>query len=140
VKFLTDECLSPELAKQAQSEGYGESSHVVWMGLGGWKDWELMPVILDSDWVLVTRNSEDFRGQASRPGSKGLYSRVALHAGLICLNGPPGLFLGLQMELFGYALQKLAVDPDLINQVLEVTLDPEDQILVQRYALPIEDA
>lgn len=43
MKFLIDECLSPELVLLAHEHGYGESSHVVWMGLGGWKDWELKP-------------------------------------------------------------------------------------------------
>lgn len=31
MKFLIDECLSPELAKIAKREGYGETSHIVWM-------------------------------------------------------------------------------------------------------------
>lgn len=35
MKFLIDECLSPELARIAQARGHGESSHVVWMKLGG---------------------------------------------------------------------------------------------------------
>jgi Domain of unknown function (DUF5615) len=136
VKFLIDECLSPELAKRARSVGYGKSSHVVWLSLAGWKDWELMPVILDNDWTFVTRNSDDFRGPVSRPGSKGQYSGVALHAGLICLNGRSGLTIDLQIELFDHALGTLEIDPDLINRVIEVTLDEDDQILVQRYSLP----
>jgi alkylhydroperoxidase family enzyme len=32
MKFLVDECLSPELTKRALARGYGESSHVVWLG------------------------------------------------------------------------------------------------------------
>ena len=69
MKFLIDECLSPELAKRARNEGYGE----------------------------------------------------------------------LQMELFGYALEDLAANEDLVNRVLEVTLEVDDQILIRRYALPAED-
>jgi predicted nuclease of predicted toxin-antitoxin system len=38
MKFLIDECLSPELAKLAQDRGYGQSSHIVWMKLSGLKD------------------------------------------------------------------------------------------------------
>ena len=139
MKFLIDECLSPELAKRARNEGYGESSHVVWLGLAGRKGWELKPIILDNDWTFVTRNSDDFRGSVSRPGSRGQYAEVQLHAGLICLNGPPGLTLELQMELFGYALEDLAANEDLVNRVLEVTLEVDDQILIRRYALPAED-
>lgn len=43
MKFLIDECLSPELAKLALEKGHGETSHVVWMKLAGLKDWELKP-------------------------------------------------------------------------------------------------
>jgi predicted nuclease of predicted toxin-antitoxin system len=32
MKFLVDECLSPELTQYAHAKGYGESSHVVWLG------------------------------------------------------------------------------------------------------------
>jgi hypothetical protein len=47
------------------------------------------------------------------------------HAGLICLNGPPGMDLDMQAELFRQALDELAFAPDLVNQVLEVTLEDE---------------
>jgi len=47
MKLLIDECLSPELAKLAQQRGHGESSHIVWLGKSGWKDWSLKAVILD---------------------------------------------------------------------------------------------
>ena len=61
MKLLIDECLSPKLAKMAQELGY-EASHVVWLGMSGYKDWSLIPVILKDDWTFVTRNSVDFRG------------------------------------------------------------------------------
>jgi hypothetical protein len=35
MKFLVDECLSPELVKLAHDRGHGESSHVVWRHLQG---------------------------------------------------------------------------------------------------------
>ena len=62
MKFLIDECLSLDLVEVARERGFVESSHVVWMGKAGWKDWELKPFILEGDWTLVTRNSVDFRG------------------------------------------------------------------------------
>ena len=139
MKFLIDECLSPELAKLAQVGGYGESSHVVWRSQHPKKDWELKPFILDGDWIFVTRNSVDFRGSASQPGSKGQYADVAIHAGLICLNGPDGMDLDVQLELFQRALDELAVDDDLINQVLEITLDGDEELHVLRYRLPPEN-
>ncbi len=139
MKLLIDECLSPELAKLACAAGHGESSHVVWMGLSGWKDWELKPVILDGDWTFVTKNSVDFRGPASRPGSRGQYADVAIHAGLICLNGPEGMDLDMQIELFEQALEEIAADGDLVNMVLDITLENDDQIHIRRYALPADN-
>ncbi|MCW2245433.1 hypothetical protein M2352_001024 [Azospirillum fermentarium] len=135
MKFLIDECLSPALAKLAQAEGYGGASHVVWLGCAGWKDWELKPFILDGDWTFVTKNAVDFRGPADRPGAKGQYADVAIHAGLICLNGPPGMNLDMQIELFEQALEELADGSDLVNQVLEITLH-EEVLHVRRYSLP----
>ena len=114
------------------------SSHVVWLGRAGLKDWELKPLILDGDWTFVTKNSVDFRGPAENPGSKGQYAGVALHAGLICLNGPPGMDLDMQLELFDQALAELDADPDLINQVLEITLE-EEALHVRRYQLPADE-
>ena len=136
MKFLIDECLSPELAKMAKREGYGDTSH---MKLSGRKDWELKSIIIDGDWTFVTKNSVDFRGPRDKPGSKGQYADVAIHAGLICLNGPVGMDLDLQVELFETALHELRADGDLINQVLEVSAGDDDvQLHILRYALPQE--
>lgn len=136
MKLLVDECLSPELTKLAQDSGYGESSHVVWLGRAGLKDWELKPLILENDWTFVTKNSVDFRGPAEKLGTRGQYADVAIHAGLICLNGPPGMDLNMQIELFEQALEELAADADLVNQVLEITWE-ENVLHVRRYQLPV---
>lgn len=138
MKFLVDECLSPELVKLAHAKGHGESSHVVWLGRAGLKDWELKPVILDGDWTFVTRNSVDFRGPADAPGARGQYAGVEIHAGLVCLNGPSGMDLDMQLELFAQALDELEADPDLVNQVLEITCE-EHALAVRRYRLPDGD-
>jgi len=135
MKFLVDECLSPELTKLAHDKGYGESSHVVWLGRDGTKDWELKPFIIDGDWTFVTENSVDFRGPSSRPGTSGQYADVMLHAGLICLNGPEGMDLDMQIELFEEALNELDHHGDLVNQVLEISTDGEE-LHVVRYKLP----
>ena len=138
MKLLIDECLSLELALRARKCGYGESSHVVWRGLSGTKDWDLMPFILDGDWTFVTNNSFDFRGPLSRPGSRGQYAGAEIHAGLICLNCASGMDLDLQIELFDHALEELSKDGDLVNQVLEITLE-NDYLRVQRYHMPVQD-
>jgi hypothetical protein len=138
MKLLVDECLSEELTKLARRRGHTEASHVAWIGKRGWKDWELKPFILDGDWTFVTRNSGDFRGSRSAPGSRGQYADVALHAGLLCHNGPVGMDLDLQLELFEVALDELDRDGDLVNQVLEITLpESSDEIEVLRYKLPV---
>lgn len=139
MKFLVDECLSPELAHQAHARGYMESFHVTWLGRSGSKDWELKPFILAGDWTFVTRDSIDFRGPVTKPGSMGQYADVAIHAGLICLNGPPGMDLDMQIELFDQAMDALAVDSDLVNQVLEITMEEDDAIHIRRYRLPSAD-
>ncbi len=139
MKLLVDECLSEELTKLAQRRGHAEASHVAWIGKRGWKDWELKAVILDGDWTFVTRNSIDFRGPRNALGSRGQYADVAVHGGLICLNGPVGMDLDLQLELFETALVEIDRDSDLVNQVLEIGLpDSGDDIEVLRYKLPSE--
>ena len=138
MKLLVDECLSEELTKLAQNRGHLDASHVRWIGKGGAKDWELTPVIVDGDWTFVTKNSIDFRGPANAPGTTGEYARLDLHAGLICLNGPVGMDLDMQLEMFEVALDELDAQPDLVNQVLEVSLesDADAKMRMVRYALP----
>jgi hypothetical protein len=74
-----------------------------------------------------------------KPGTRGEYAKAEVHAGLICLNGPTdGFDIDTQLELFEIALGELDCDPDLVNQVLEVTLESGDdtQITIRRYSLP----
>ena len=137
MKLLIDECLSPDLVAVAVNKGYPESSHVVWLGKAGWKDWELKPMILQGDWTFVTRNSIDFRGPMDRPGTKGQYADVWLHAGLICINGPAGMDAELQKELLEIALEEIGRGGELINGVLEVSLDDmQGEVDIMRYDLP----
>lgn len=60
MRFLIDECLHTSLVAVATDRGH-EASHVVWLGLGGTADWDLMPRILDDDFCFVTNNAADFR-------------------------------------------------------------------------------
>jgi hypothetical protein len=141
MKLLVDECLSEELTKLAQRRGHSEASHVAWIGKRGWKDWELKSVIIDGDWTFVTRNSIDFRGPRDAPGSKGQYAGVEVHAGLICLNGPLGMDLALQLEMFEEALNELDRNDDLLNQVLEISVsDLTEEFEVLRYKMPAESS
>jgi hypothetical protein len=125
LKFLIDECLSPRLAQLARERGYHESFHVSWLGKAGWKDWELKEFILSGDWTFVTRNSIDFRGAAERPGSKGQYADVPIHAGLVCINGPSGMTARIEVELFAAVLDQIQSLAHLVNEVIEVNLPEE---------------
>jgi hypothetical protein len=139
VKFLIDECLSPDLVPVALNRGFLESSHVVWIGKAGWKDWQLKPFILEGDWTLVTRNSVDFRGPTDRPGTGGQFANVPLHAGLVCINGPDGMTAEVQCELFDAVLDEIGDAQQLINEVIEVDLESLDEdYTIRRYTLPKE--
>lgn len=43
-----------------------------------------------------------------KAGAKGQYSKTEIHAGLVCLIGPAGMDLDMQLELFEVALDELA--------------------------------
>jgi hypothetical protein len=108
-RFLIDECLSVELAALAWERGY-QASHLRDLNLLGRKDAELVPVIFEGDWCFVTKNARDFRGPDNAKGSAGEYAGADLHAGLVCIHGPPeGFTRADQLEAFAIAI-------DLIEQ------------------------
>lgn len=108
-RFQIDECLSVELAGLAWERGF-QASHLRDLGLLRRKDGQLAPVIFEGDWCFVTTNARDFRGPDDAKGSSGEYSGVDLHAGLVCIHGPPeGFTRAEQLEAFVVAL-------DLIEQ------------------------
>jgi predicted nuclease of predicted toxin-antitoxin system len=109
VKFLIDECLSPELVALARARGFGESTHVTWLGMRSRADWAIVRRAIEDGFVLVTNNTVDFTT---------LYQRAEIHAGLVCLNVAPGLMsLDIQTQLFLLALDRLGkMEP--INEVL----------------------
>jgi predicted nuclease of predicted toxin-antitoxin system len=126
VKFLIDECLSVELVHIARDRGFHQSTHVTWLGLRSWGDWNLMRVVLDDDFTFVTNNAIDFRR---------LYGTTDLHAGLVCIGTAPGMMsLDLQKRLFRLALGELG-DDEPVNQVLEITADAVG-VVIERYDLP----
>jgi hypothetical protein len=142
MKFLIDQCLSPELADLARRRGFIESTHVSQRKRAATSDLQLMSYILAGDWTFVTRNARDFRGSPIKPGRKGHYRAAELHAGLICINGPNGMDLDIQLEAFAAVLDSLEVaEPDLTNQVFEATIESEtaSDIILRRYDLPATD-
>lgn len=109
IRFLFDECLSPSLVSEAHARGY-DASHVNFLGLGGFRDRALLPVIQNDDWTFVTNNRRDFLK---------LYRNLEIHAGLLIIL--PAATAAVQMALFVRALA--AIEPartDLIGQLVEV--------------------
>jgi predicted nuclease of predicted toxin-antitoxin system len=109
MKFLIDECLHTSLISLAHDAGH-LCEHVNFLGLGGYKDWQLMGLIRSRDYTFVTNNRADFTA---------LYGRESLHAGLVLIV--PSVPPGRQRELFQAALSHIG-ERDLTNAVLEVDL------------------
>ena len=116
--------MSVVLVEMAVEAGHLESAHVTRRGMTGWKDHQLMKAIIDDDWTLVTRNSDDFRPRSGNSSQAPCYVGQPLHAGLICLSLPAGSGRGDQRAFFRAARDQIGNPGDLVNQVLEVDLDP----------------
>jgi predicted nuclease of predicted toxin-antitoxin system len=123
LRFLIDECLHPTLADVAHGAGH-EAHHVNFLGLASTKDHDLMPRILEGDFVFVTNNAADFRR---------LYQAQAIHAGLVIIvpQAPPTQ----QRALFLAAMEEIGSDNGLINEALEVLIDG-DEVIFNRYEWP----
>jgi predicted nuclease of predicted toxin-antitoxin system len=123
MRFLLDECITPNLVTIARQAGF-EAYHVVHVGKAGWKDWNVFRHAIEGDFVLVTNNASDFRR---------LYASAPLHVGLVLLL--PSVERPIQQRLFKNALDELRANGELINQVLEVGFDG-DEVTLLRSDLP----
>lgn len=123
MKFLIDECLHTSLVAVAQNRGH-ECSHVNWLGLSGETDWDLMPRIVDGNFTFVTNNARDFRK---------LYAKEELHTGLVIIV--PQVLPARQRVLFAAVLDELVNVDELLNEVIEISVD-EDALEITRYVLP----
>lgn len=110
--FLIDECLSPALVAYAHSRGH-HATHVVFRGLQGTSDQDLMPVVLLGNFVFVTSNARDFLR---------LYVQESVHPGLVVIV-PGNISAARQIALFERAIDILEAQDDLINRVLEIFAD-----------------
>lgn len=110
MRFLVDECLHTSLVSVAHAAGY-EAYHVVYYGLQGAKDHELMKHIRKQEFVFVTNNASDF---------KKLFAREGIHSGLVVIV--PSASPEIQQELFKAALKEIK-DNEPINAVVEVRLE-----------------
>ena len=108
MKFLIDECLHTSLIVAHEAGHICE--HVNFLGLGGYKDWQLLARIRAQDYTFVTNNRADFTA---------LYAREKLHAGLVIII--PNVTPARQRDMFRAALSHIGTR-DLTNAVLEVNL------------------
>lgn len=110
--FFIDECLTLALVAKAHSRGHA-ATHVAFMGLRGEKDWDLLPMLIEKNYVLVTNNGEEFKMR---------YAKLDIHPGLVIIV-PGGIIKEKQVELFDLALDVIEKLDDTINKVIEVTED-----------------
>ena len=123
-RFLIDENLSPNLVAPARERGF-EAMHVNYLGLRTDTDWDLLKVIAEQDWVLVTNNAIEFRGR---------YREIELHPGVVFLL--PAVRRPDQIRLFEAALKHVQTDPNLVNRALDIAFGPDRAAVVTAYDLP----
>ncbi len=123
-RFLIDENLSPALVEPAREQGF-EAMHVNHLGLRTDMDWDLLKVIAEQDWVLVTNNAIEFRGR---------YREIELHPGVVFLV--PAVRRAEQIRLFEAALGYIGTDGDLVNRAIDVVFDLNRVAIVTAYHLP----
>lgn len=135
VKFLIDECLSPELVKLANTHGY-EAVAVRDRGWNGLKDPEIVAKAFENDMVLVTHNAKDFRG-SSPTSTGGLLRKVEVHPGLICIETErgDGFDIAKQLRLFEVALNEMK-DVDLVNKAVDVVEEADGGLRIDWYEIP----
>jgi predicted nuclease of predicted toxin-antitoxin system len=73
MKLLIDECLHTSLTGVAHDAGHA-CDHVNFIGMSGYKDWQLIDRIRAHEYTFVTNNRVDFAV---------LYGREEVHPGLI---------------------------------------------------------
>ena len=122
-RFLVDENLSVLLPGTAHARGY-EATHINHYGLRQSKDWDILKVVAEEDWILVTNNAFEFRGR---------YQRIEVHPGVVFLI--PAVPRQQQIELFSAALDTITRAPDMTNTALDVAY-AGNHIRVNRYILP----
>jgi predicted nuclease of predicted toxin-antitoxin system len=117
LRFLIDECCTPEIVAVALTRGY-HAAHVRYVGLGGASDRALMPVITAQDYSFVTNNRSDFLK---------LYRETPLHAGLLIIV--PSVAVDEQCRLMGLILDAIAAaGHDIVNKLVEVHADGRVEI------------
>lgn len=90
-RFLVDENLSVRLPETAHARGY-EATHVNHYGLRQSADWDILKIVAEEDWILVTNNTIEFRGR---------FQKLEIQPGVVFLV--PAAPRAQQIELFNAA-------------------------------------
>jgi hypothetical protein len=106
----------------AHAEGY-LADHVVFLGLGGSRDSDLLRFVIERDFTFVTNNRSDFIA---------LYRKAKIHAGLVVIV--PNVVPERQRMLFAGVLKHVA-HREMVNAVIEADFDGDDVRCVG-YAFP----
>lgn len=96
----------------AHARGH-HATHVVFREMQGTSDPDLMPLIRDEGFVLVTNNARDFLM---------LYAEEEIHPGLVIIV-TAGIVREIQIDLFNRVLDVIAPMADLINKVVEIFIN-----------------
>ena len=86
-----DENLSVRLPETAHARGY-EATHVNHYGLRQSTDWDILKIVAEEDWILVTNNAIEFRGR---------FQKLEIQPGVVFLV--PAAPRAQQIELFNAA-------------------------------------
>ena len=122
MRFLIDECLHTSLMSVAHNHGFA-CDHVNFLGLGGFKDRQLMKTILAGEYTFVINNGSDFAS---------LYRKETIQAGLVIVI--PNVTPTRQRELFEAVLIHIG-KRDLTNAVVEVSVE-SNQVVCREFQWP----
>jgi predicted nuclease of predicted toxin-antitoxin system len=117
-----DENISILLPEVAHARGY-EAAHINHYGLRKSKDWDILKVVAEEDWILITNNAFEFRGR---------YQKLEIHPGV---SSSSPTCHECSKSSFSAALDAIAEFPDVVNTAIDVAYEA-DHIRVNRYALP----
>jgi predicted nuclease of predicted toxin-antitoxin system len=120
VRFLIDECVSPDLCPVAHAAGH-EAYHVAHHGWAALKDPHLVRKAIEHGLIIVTNNRDDF---IKRLGS------MDLHTGLVVILKHAQR--DNQVAYFATVLEAINNRSDLINTVVEV--DEKNNVAI--YEMP----
>lgn len=118
IRFLIDECVSPNLANEAKRRGYA-AWHVNHRALDRTPDPLIFRRCLADDMILVTNNATDFRR---------IYASAELHPGLVIIL--PVAQREDQVRLFASALDWIEKQRDVVNMLIEVSSEGEVAVSV----------